>query len=416
MSASRTAFRYQAVDMLNRGSVGIVEAGCRADALAELADKGLIVIELGAAPARRAFPDAELSIRRFGILHRSLSLNEVQTLTAEWARCLDIGLTIADAVAISAEGRAGTRLGRTTNAIQTALRGGVSLHRALVEHAPRVSSAMLALIDSAERSGQLAPTLSRLAERLGHQRKLRSEIRSALVYPTFVIVTAIAVIVILLQSVVPAIDEIVGDRRDALPLTAQLVLQASRTFHERGIEILAGSMVLVLLGLSVILHPAARSFRDRVMLGVPFLGPLLFANDAAQFARALAAQFGGGIALGQATRLSVDAFALQSVRVAARNLDRKLSEGIALSDAVKADLPSLPRELAQFMRVGEQTGRLAVLLEHAADLLEERARRQMRTLTGLLTPAITIGLGLLVGFVVLSLMNAIVGLNSVALR
>ncbi len=66
--------------------------------------------------------------------------------------------------------------------------------------------------------------------------------------------------------------------------------------------------------------------------------------------------------------------------------------------------------------MGEQTGRLAILLEHAAEILEERARRQTRTLTSLVTPAITIGLGLLVGFIVLSLMNAIIGLNTVALQ
>lgn len=416
MAASRAAFRYRAVDLADREKSGIVEAGSRAEALADLADRGLVVVELIAAPIGSAAAGSGGTARRFGLFDASPSVDEVQTLTAEWARCLDVGLTIADAVAISAEGRNGTRLGRTTDAIRAALRRGLSLRQALAEHVPRFPTAALSLIEAAERSGRLGPTLALLAERLGQQRRLRREIRSALVYPAFVVVTAIAVVSILLLAVVPAIDEIIGDRRDALPLTAQLVLRASGVFRERAFEILVGSVFLGALALGALFHPAARPSLDRLRLRIPFVGPLLLANDAAQFARALAAQVGGGVTLGRATRLSISAFALAPVRAAANDLERKLSEGLALSDALAADLPRLPRELVQFTRVGERTGRLAVLLEHAADILEEQARRQARTLASLVTPAITIGLGLLVGFIVLSMMNAVVGLNAVALR
>lgn len=407
------SFRYRAIDLTNRARSGVIESVSRAGALSDLAGRGLTVIELVAIPTPREVTGRKPSRRLFD---PSPSLDEIQTLTAEWARCLDVGLTIADAVAISAEGRAGTKLGRTMEAIQTALHQGGSLHQTLAQHTPRLLPATLALIEVGERSGQLAPTLSRMSERLGHQRRLRSEIRSALVYPAFVVVTAIGVVVILLQAVVPTIADIIGDRTDALPLTAQFVLEASRVYRERAFEIMAGAGLLATLILGLTLHPAMRSFSDRVRLRIPYVSSLLLANDAAQFARALAAQVGGSVPLGRATRLAVTALALEPMRTSARNLERKLSEGLALSEAIVTDLPRLPRELARFARVGEQTGRLAILLEHAAEILEERARRQVRTLTSLVTPAITIGLGLLVGFIVLSLMNAIVGLNAVALQ
>ncbi|ACS43166.1 type II secretion system F family protein [Methylorubrum extorquens] len=410
------SFRFQAVDLANRTHSGVVEATSRVAALSDLSGQGLTVVELIAAPRSHGAAGRTQPFRLPTTVKRSPSLNEIQLLLTEWARCLDVGLTIADAVAISADGRMGTKLGRTADAVRTALHQGVPLHRAMAEHTPRLTSAALSVIEVGERSGQLASTLSHLTERLGNQGRLRSEIRSALVYPAFVVLTAFAVVAILLQAVVPAIDEIVGDHRDELAVTAQFLLQASEVYREHVIEILGGSVLIVGLFVGLNLRPATRSVLDRLWLRVPYVGSLMLANDAAQFARSLSAQIRGGVPLGQATRLSVAAFTLEPLRISAGNLERKLSEGVALSDAVSTDLPSLPRELARFARVGEQTGRLAILLEHAAEILEERARRQVRTLTSLVTPAITVGLGLLVGVIVLSLMSAIVGLNTMALR
>ncbi|UHC17855.1 type II secretion system F family protein [Methylobacterium currus] len=412
-------FRFQGVDPQNRSQHGLVEAPSREAALADLAGRGLTVVALAEiAPGRETgAPDRSVRTWRAGILSsRPPTPRETQSLIAEWARCLEVGLTIADAVEMSADGHPGMRLARTTVAIRAALKQGAPVRRALADHLPHLSPAALSLIESGERSGELAAVLSRLAARLSQQQQQRGEIRSALVYPAFVVTTALAVITVLLLIVIPSLDDIVGDRRDTLPWTAQIVLAASSVFRDNVMAITAGTLLLVLATLCAIIHPAARPVLDRVRLRLPVVGSLMLAHDAAQFARALSAQIGGGVPVGRAVQLAVAALSLEPIRSRAGNLERKLAEGSALSDAIAADLPNLPRELARFARVGEQTSRLPLLLEHAADLLEERARRQLRMLTNLVTPTVTVLLGLLVGFVVLSLMSAIVGLNAVALQ
>ncbi|TGE01037.1 type II secretion system F family protein [Methylobacterium nonmethylotrophicum] len=412
-------FRFHAVDPQNRPHDGLVEAPSRDAALADLAGRGLTIIAVAAtAPGRgTGAPGSPARAWRAGLgSNRPPTPRETHSLIAEWARCLEAGLTIADAVEISAEGRPRARLGRTTRAIQAALKQGAPVGQALADNLPHLPPAALSLIESGERSGELAAVLSRLAARLSQQQQQRGEIRSALVYPAFVVTTALTVIIVLLQIVIPSLDEIVGDGRDTLPWTAQLVLAASAVFRDHVVALAAAALLLALGTLGLVIHPAARPLLDRARLRLPMIGPLMLAHDAAQFARALSAQIGGGVPIGRAVQLAVAALSLEPIRSRAGSLERKLAEGSALSDAIASDLPDLPRELARFARVGEQTSRLPLLLEHAADLLEERGRRQLRTLTNLVTPTVTVLLGFLVGFVVLSLMSAIVGLNAVALR
>ncbi|MEE7502569.1 type II secretion system F family protein [Methylobacterium mesophilicum] len=410
-------FRFKALDATNTVRSGSIEAESRRAAQLSLSAQGLTIIDLAVAErdsvetGRRGTDRPPSAARRW-----SPTARDIQVLAAEWARCLDVGLTIAQAVDISADGRNGTKLGRSTVAIRDDLKRGSTVHDALRAHMPRLPPAALSMIEAGERSGELAEALAKLAERLVRQQRLKGEIRSALIYPSFVVVTAVVVIAILLQVVVPAIDEVIGDRSGELPISAQMVLAASRAFRSYAVEIVAGLLLMVAVVLVLVLHPAARPAFDRLRLRIPVIGALLLAGDAAQFARSLGAQIGGGVPLGRAVRLAVDAVSLQPVRHRAAGLERRLAEGCSLSEALALNLPSLPRELSRFARIGEQTGRLPALLAHVADLLDERTRQQLRVLTGLVTPTVTVTLGLLVGFIVLSLMSAIIGLNEVALR
>lgn len=410
-------FRFKALDAANASRTGSIEADSWRAAQLKLSAQGLTIIDLAEATRASVGPgQTSLDGGRPAIRKRSPALKDIQVLAAEWARCLDVGLTIAQAVDISADGRSGTELSRSTVAIRDALKSGSPVHQALRENMPRLPPAALSMIEAGERSGELAKALAKLAEQLAQEQRLHGEIRSALIYPGFVTVTAMAVIVVMLQVVVPSIDEIIGDRSDELSVSAQLVLSASRGFRNHATELACGSVLVLLALAALILHPAARPLFDRLRLRLPVVGGLLLAGDAAQLARSLSAQIGGGVPVGRAVRLAVGAVSLGPVRQQASGLERRLAEGSSLSDAIAADLPNLPRELARFARIGEQTGRLPILLGHVADLLEERTRRQLRVLTSLVTPTVTVTLGLLVGLIVLSLMSAIVSLNEVALR
>lgn len=161
-------------------------------------------------------------------------------------------------------------------------------------------------------------------------------------------------------------------------------------------------------------QPVVRLARDRLILSLPLLGELVRRIDTARFARTLGALIDGEVALPAALILSRRTISNQVLRAAVSRVADGVKEGGGLTAPLAAS-GALPRLAIGFLRTGEETSQLGMMLTRLADVLDRDIRTRIETLIGILTPLITVVLGATVAGIIASIMSAILGFNDLAL-
>lgn len=401
-------FRFVAATPANERREGLLEAGGVSEAAAELNRRGLLVIRI-TPQARHGSLWALLN--RDVALTAPISARERVSLTLEWANLLEAGVPLDEMLMLSSTGvrRKGVR--KVVATIRDAVKGGSSLHEALRAHPRCFSPVYVALVQAGEAAGALGPALSRLARDLEAGQDFSARIRSALLYPAFLVVTATGAIIVLLTVVVPNLEAMVTERgAEALPLATRAVIATSHGLRDYGILAAIASVAAILVAVGLFQVPAARKGFDRFLLGLPGAGSLARTAEAGRYLRTLSALVAGGVALPRALPLAVPALRNRAMAAALETAHRKVLVGAALGDAL-SESRTLPSDALVLARLGERTGKLADALGHAAVLLEKRLRLRLEAIATLIGPMLTLGFGLVAGLIVYAMLSTILGIN-----
>jgi general secretion pathway protein F len=256
--------------------------------------------------------------------------------------------------------------------------------------------------------------LARLAETLDRGEALRQTITSAMVYPALLMGLATAVILMMLLFVVPQFEGLFSDQEAKLPFATRMVLGASHFVRSYG---WAGLAVLVGAGAAAwqwIRQPSVRLSLDGVLLGAPRLGGLIKAAATARFARVLGSLVDGGVPLPAALGIARRSLGNSFMEAAVGRVATGLKEGGGLARPL-AETGLFPSMAISFLRTGEETAQLPLMLTRLADVLDRDVRTALDRLISVLTPAITIVMGAAVAGVIASIMSAILGFNDLAL-
>lgn len=404
-------FRFAAVDADNARHDGVVEAAS-AEAVARLlAGEGKLATRI--APERTASSLWALLTRDIA-LGPPIRPRELVSLTQEWAGLLTAGIALHEALTLSAEGARREPVRRVVAAVADLVRTGATFHDALDQQGTFPAS-YLAIVGAGEASGDLGPTMGRLAEDLERARDFRERISGALVYPACLTVTAFAAILALLVVVVPNLEALVeAEPGRSLPTATAAVVATSRFLRAFGpaLAALAAGLALAAV-LARRLAPGRRAI-DRAVLGLPGLGPILVAIDLGRYCRALSALLAGGVSLARALPLAERTIENRALLADFAEAHRRVLHGTGLAEAASAG-GRLPPDVAVLVRMGERTGRLAETLGNAAGLLEKRVRRRLEAITTAIGPALTVGFGLVAGLIIYAMLSAILEMNEAAL-
>jgi type II secretory pathway component PulF len=270
-------------------------------------------------------------------------------------------------------------------------------------------------VRAGERSGDLSGAFVRLAVQLEREAELRARLLSALIYPAALAGVGAVAVLILLLFVLPRFAELLAGAGATLPSSTSTLLAISAATRAYWPAILGG-LVAVAFGFGAArTTDAGRRALSRLALAMPLVGPLRRTLLGARFARLTGVLVGGGApllaALDDAVHSITDPIAQDEVaRVRGR-----VREGISLNAAI-AEGALFPPTLAQLIAVGEESGRLHEFLVKAADIFEERTARTTTRLVALAEPAMMVVFGGAVGFVALSLLQAVYAVNAGAFR
>ena len=222
------------------------------------------------------------------------------------------------------------------------------------------------------------------------------------------------VILVMLLVVVPQFETLFEGAQGRLPLATRLVMGASRAVRAYGP---AGAGALIIGGVAFrqwLSRPAARLGFDRMVLDLPRIGPLIADAETAAFARTLGSLVDGGVPLPTALGIAQKSVSNSHMAAAIARVTAGLKEGGGLSGPLAASGVFPPMALS-FLRTGEETARLGLMLTRLADVLDRAVRSTIERLIGIITPAITVAMGAVVAAVIASIMSAILGFNDLAL-
>ncbi|MFN4040223.1 MAG: type II secretion system inner membrane protein GspF [Brevundimonas sp.] len=401
------AFAYLAVDPSGRGVSGEVTAADEVQARRALARKGLTLLELrsGAQGAGEAGPEA-----RGG---RPLDTRALAMATRQLATLISVS-PLEEALrglVLQAEKPA---LKRVLNGVHLGVMEGQRLSDAMGRQGRAFPPLYRAMIAAGEASGALQPILERLAEGLERERMIQGRVLTALIYPAVLAVVALGVIAALMTFVVPKVVEQFDSMNQTLPLLTRIVIGLSDAMRTWG---WAGVLALVLAGLAsaALLHrPGPRLAFDRGWLRAPVVGRLTRDLHGARMARTLATMLSAGLPVLEGLTLTARTVRNRALQASTQAMADAVREGGGLSAAMKRG-GVFPPILMHMTASGEAAGRLAPMLDRAADYLEQEFAAFTTAMLSLLEPAIIVVMGGLVALIVLSILLPILQINTLAL-
>lgn len=379
-----------------------LSATTQAEAVRTLAARGLAAFEVKS--AGRAAPTSRTT---------KTSPQVLAAFCRQMATMMSSDLPLDEALALMAAD-SDKRAAALAKELRTAVMQGSTLSAALSASRAGIPDFMVGLVAAGESGGSLSPVFQRLADGFENQIRLVEAIRSALIYPAVLLVTALASLILVLAVVAPALAPVFAGAGDRTPLSAQLLMGASdllRNWWWLGLLALLGALLLMSAALR---SPAGKATLSRLALTAPLVGQVVTSTETSRFLYALAALLENGVSMPNALAITRTA---AGNRVIAADIDRiaaRVRQGDRLGAAL-AKSRVFPSIAGQMALVGERSGGLEQMLRHGGRVLEETAQRDVKRLMAVATPALTILLGVLIGGVVLSLLSAIMSVNDLAI-
>jgi general secretion pathway protein F len=444
-------FRYDAKDRHGAASRGVVDAGNRRDALERLSERGLVpwmlepvrgherspsvAIESDSSaargtatmPALAGEPGASSSALRSSALDAPvdgattsrpsakrdaapiaatggrITRKQITAFTRELATLLEATIPVPSALEGLAAEEPNAALRGVIDELAARVRRGESLSDALAAFPRYFPTLYAGMVAAGEEAGALPRVLADLADLLEHEDEMRAEVVAAAAYPCFVLGFGVLTTFILLVFVLPRLFAMLEGMTNTLPLPTRLLLDTSRFCASYGWVIIALGIAGSLALRWWIRTPAGAFAWDSWKLRLPLLGRIFRTATLVRFAHTLGTLTQSGVSLLPALRIVESTVGNRAVGA----MIARAAETTRAGDSLAAPLRELgifPPTMIQMIAVGEDTGRLDVMLLRVARVQERQLHATSRTLISFLGPVLILGVGLLIGFIVIAIL------------
>lgn len=402
-----SAFDYEALDSRGRTRRGVISADSPRAARRELKRLHLAPLSLKPAAEGRTKPGQASLSAMFG---RDISAKDLTLLTRQMATLIQATAPVEESLQMIALQAEKPVVRRTLLSVRERVAEGRRLSDALTAHPGSFSQMYRAMVAAGEASGTLGQVMDRLADHLEASEKLRGKITSALIYPAFLILTAIAIVSILMVYVVPKVVDQFDTLGQQLPLLTRVMIGLSEAMQLFGLPALLGLTVGLLVFLRALRVDTFRRRVDRVLLGLPLIGRMVRQAATARLARTLSTLLASGATLMDGLTACRLVIGNRVMRDGVEQVRQAVQEGTAFSTALRRTA-LFPPMLVYMAAMGERGGRLDVMLGKTASYLEETQSRFIDGALSLLEPVIILIMGAMVATIVISIMLPILQLN-----
>src|ERR1700724_1787222 len=396
------SYAYRAYNESGKRQDGTIDASGTSAAEQTLWSQGLKVVRIVPAPPRKTLPDYFPSLYQ-------ISKADIILFTRQLATFVSAGVPMSRGLSTIAQETASPVFRRVVLSVLDDLERGQNLSEALAKH-PRVFSTLYVdLVRVAELTGNLDATLKDLAGYLRRDLNTYRRVRAAMIYPAVILVVATGVVIILVFFALPAFVKIFAEFHVQLPLATRILIGIV-AFTGTWAPAIGAGIAAVIGGIVVALRTARGVYgQDALLLKIPIFGPIVLSAILNRFARTLAMVLKAGVPLGQTFDAVIAGTGNKVFERGLTTVKEQMTGGEGFAGPLLRTR-LFPPMMTQMVRVGEETGTLDTYLEQAADFYEEELEYRIRAMTSLIEPVMTVAVGLVVGFIAVSLISAMYGL------
>jgi type IV pilus assembly protein PilC len=366
----------------------------------------------------------QVTLRRQGILStkikkrrtrsgKKIKPKDIALFTRQLATMMKAGVPLLQSFDIVGRGNTNPNVTRLLNEVRSDVETGTSLSGAFRKHPLYFDALYCNLVEAGEAAGILEALLDRLALYMEKTEAIKSKIRSALMYPTSVMIVAFVVVAVIMIFVIPAFKQVFSSFGADLPAPTLFVIAISEFFVSYWWLIFGG----IFGGLYFFFQAWRRNermqkFMDRALLKIPVFGPLIEKSCVARWTRTLSTMFAAGVPLVEALDSVGGASGNSKYAEATEKIQQEVSTGVSLTAAM-SNANIFPTMVVQMCAIGEESGSIDHMLGKAADFYEAEVDEMVAGLSSLMEPIIIVFLGTLIGGIVVSMYLPIFKLGQV---
>jgi type IV pilus assembly protein PilC len=332
-------------------------------------------------------------------LARGIGQKSIAIFTRQFSVMLDAGLPLVQCLEILGEQEENPIFAQVIEKVRTDVESGASLADAMRKHPKAFDNLYVNMVAAGEAGGILDIILQRLATYIEKVVKLKSQVKSALIYPVAVVVIAIFVVWIILWKVIPVFEQLLSGVGGEMPFITEVVVGASNFLGAYSFWIL-----LVLVAGTVALNRYHKTYRGRrvidgLLLKIPVIGELLRKIAVARFCQTLATLTSSGVPILDGLEITAKTSGNAIIEDAVMAVRKSVEEGKTISQPL-GETKVFPPMVVQMINVGEQTGALDQMLQKIAEFYEEEVDTAVSGLTKLIEPLLITVLGAIIGTIV----------------
>lgn len=398
-------YEYQALTDKGKTIKGIIDADSPAQARGRLKAHGKFPIAIEESRKK----NTDRKYRNVHLFDRVKS-QEIAVVTRQLATLLGAGIPLVQALTSLIEQTSNKVLKNVIAQIKDEVNEGNTLTTAMESHPRYFTSIFVNMVKAGEASGSLDVVLEKLADFSEKQEALRGRLRAALIYPAFMAVIGAGILFVLITYIVPNIAQVFTEMDKVLPLPTQLLIGFSEVLRDKWWLLAIAIFLLVMSVRAIARSGYGRSFLDRFKFRMPIIGSVVHKVLLARFSSTMASLLDSGVGL--LPSMQIVRALVNNVHMAAviDNAIVHIQKGKSMTDAL-ANSEWFPPMFTQMLAVGEQSGQLEIMLHKIAAAYEREVDTAVSGLTALIEPLMIVGMGVAVGFIVLSILLPIFEMN-----
>jgi type IV pilus assembly protein PilC len=387
-------FVFKAMDLAGAKATGEVEAESKQRVADQLKSRGLIVLDI-----KDKSGSKELKLP-FG---NKVKATDLTIMTRQLSTMVSSGMTILRSLYVLEAQTENPALTAVLVDVRKDVEAGLPLSDAFERHPKVFSPLFVAMTRAGETGGLLESSLIRIADQLESEDALRRQVKSAMVYPTVVMVFAMVVLLALVAFIVPVFVGVFKQFGGNLPKITQVTVMMSKVVTHQWYLLIGGTVGTVWGFRKWKSSHKGRGQWDKLRLRIPFkIGDIVQKIALARWSRTLSALVTAGVPLLQALDITAKTAGNRVIEDAMGAVIDSVTRGGTISGPLK-DAPVFPTMVVHMLGVGEETGAMDQMLSKIADFYEDQVEASVKSLTSILEPVMLVVVGGIVGFIVVSM-------------
>ncbi len=395
-------FRYVAKDPAGKTTTGEIMAGGQADVVNKLQMQNLIPMSITEISMQKGGGGFQALNDKFAMMTTKVKLADVVFFTRQMVTFLNAGVTLTKSIKNIADSQKNVVVKATLNALYEDINAGSDFSAALAKHPKIFDQMYVNIVKAGETSGNLDKALDSLARYMEKTQQMQSAIKSAMMYPKFVLIFTVVIVFVIMWKIIPVFESLFSSFGGELPGPTQLLIDGS-TLIQNHFFLILGSFAGIFYGIKYAFKfkPVNNAW-DKFAINAPVFGELVRQIIAGRISSVLALLLGSGTSMLESIEISSKVANNNVFEVALKKAAIDVSTGIELSVSFKKT-NRFDDVFIQLLETGEETGKIDELMKKIADFYDDEVAVKIKGFSSLMEPLLIVFMGIVVGSIVVAI-------------